>query len=171
MQRGSQGEQVKKLQEFLFQQGYTKNRPDGDYGRGTEKVVKAFQKAVGLDATGIVDAKTIETINKIVAETPKEEPAAEPAATQPATKTKSKQGTPAKQAAQPKEEVAKPKAKTESAAKEEAKPAEKAKPVVREAYTSSQLNSEQQAAPASNGNSVSLEQLMKASKNKNNSEQ
>ena len=171
MQRGSQGEQVKKLQEFLFQQGYTKNRPDGDYGRGTEKVVKAFQKAVGLDATGIVDAKTIETINKIVAETPKEEPAAEPAATQPATTTKSKQSTPAKQAAQPKEEVAKPKAKTESAAKEDAKPAEKAKPVVREAYTSSQLNSEQQAAPASNKKSISLDQLMKASNNKNNSEE
>ena len=166
MQRGAQGEQVVKLQEFLLQQGYTKNRPDGDYGRGTEKVVKAFQKAVGLEATGIVDAKTIETINKIVAETPKEEPAAEPAATQPAettTKTKSKQTT------QPKE-VAKP--KTESTSKEEAKPAEKSKPAERPAYTSSQLTSEQSAAqPASNTKSVSVNQLLKAVKNKNNSEE
>ena len=166
MQRGAQGEQVVKLQEFLLQQGYTKNRPDGDYGRGTEKVVKAFQKAVGLEATGIVDAKTIETINKIVAETPKEEPAAEPAATQPAettTKTKSKQTT------QPKE-VAKP--KTENTSKEDAKPAEKAKPAERPAYTSSQLTSEQSAAqPASNTKSVSVNQLLKAVKNKNNSEE
>ena len=165
LQRGDQGEQVVKLQEFLLQQGYTKNRPDGDYGRGTEKVVKAFQKAVGLEATGVVDAKTIETINKMVAETPKEEPAEKPAAEKPATTTKSK----SKQTTQPKE-VAKP--KTESTSKEEAKPAEKAKPVERPAYTSSQLNSEQSApASSSGGKSVSLEQLMKASKNKNNSEQ
>lgn len=175
MQRGSQGEQVKKLQEFLFQQGYTKNRPDGDFGRGTEKVVKAFQKAVGLEATGIVDAKTIETINKIVAETPQEEPATvEQVSEKPATTT-----TKPKETVQPKEEakpqsVATPKTETTNKAteaREEAKPAEKAKPVERPAYTSTQPKPTQSTAPASNGNSVSLDQLMKMSKNKNNSEQ
>ena len=164
MQRGDQGEQVRKLQEFLFQQGYTKNRPDGDYGRGTENVVKAFQKAVGLDATGVVDAKTIETINKIVAETPKEEPVAEPVTKKPAKTTKPKETV------QPKETTMQPAAskpaKTEtagsSASSSEGSGSATAAPVT----TTSAA-----PAPTSSGRTVSLEQLMKASKNKNNSEQ
>lgn len=170
MQRGDQGEQVKKLQEFLLQQGYTKNRPDGDYGRGTEKVVKAFQKAVGLDATGVVDAKTIEVINKMVTEMPKEEPVAvEQANEKPVTTTKPQQTVQPKEEAKP-QTVAKPQA--ESTTKTEEKPAETTKPKVRPAYTSTQpKGSETTTAPASNGNSVSLDQLMKMSKNKNNSEQ
>ena len=201
MQRGDQGEQVRKLQEFLFQQGYTKNRPDGDFGRGTEKVVKAFQKAVGLDATGVVDAKTIETINKIVAETPKEEPAAEPAIEQkPATTTKSKQS------AQPKETTAPPAEATQPAAAQPAKTvttgtavsgpkntgtattgtattgkattgtattgrATTGRPGTATTSKPATTTPATTTAPASNGNSVSLDQLLKASKNKNNSEQ
>lgn len=201
MQRGDQGEQVRKLQGFLFRQGYTKNRPDGDFGRGTEKVVKAFQKAVGLDATGVVDAKTIETINKIVAETPKEEPAAEPAIEQkPATTTKSKQS------AQPKETTAQPAEATQPAAAQPAKTvttgtavsgpkstgtattgtattskattgtattgrATTGRPGTATTSKPATATPATTTAPASNGNSVSLDQLLKASKNKNNSEQ
>ena len=62
--------------------------------------------------------------------------------------------------------------KAEEPAKTEEKPAETTKPKVRPAYTSTQpKGSETTTAPASNGNSVSLDQLMKMSKNKNNSEQ
>jgi serine/threonine protein kinase/peptidoglycan hydrolase-like protein with peptidoglycan-binding domain len=164
MQRGDQGEQVRKLQEFLFQQGYTKNRPDGDYGRGTENVVKAFQKAVGLDATGVVDAKTIETINKIVAETPKEETVAEPITKKPAKTTKPKETVQPKETTTP-PAASKP-AKTEtagsSASSSEGSGSATAAPVT----TTSAA-----PAPTSSGGTVSLEQLMKASKNKNNSEQ
>ena len=164
MQRGDQGEQVRKLQEFLFQQGYTKNRPDGDFGRGTEKVVKAFQKAVGLDATGVVDAKTIETINKIVAETPKEEPVAEPVTKKPAKTTKPKETV------QPKETTTQPAAskpaKTETAGSSASSSEGSGSATVAPVTTTSAA-----PAPTSSGGTVSLEQLMKASKNKNNSEQ
>jgi peptidoglycan hydrolase-like protein with peptidoglycan-binding domain len=150
LKRGDQGEQVVKLQEFLLQQGYTKNRPDGDYGRGTEKVVKAFQKAVGLDVTGIADAKTIETINKMVAETPKEEPATVKQATEkPATTTKPKQTN------QPKKET---------------KSVETVEPAQSAPVPSTATPATATPASSSSENSVSLEQLMKASKNKNNSE-
>ena len=151
LKRGDQGEQVVKLQEFLLQQGYTKNRPDGDYGRGTEKVVKAFQKAVGLDVTGIADAKTIETINKMVAETPKEEPATVKQATEkPATTTNPKQTN------QPKKET---------------KSVETVEPAQSAPVPSTATPATATPASSSSENSVSLEQLMKASKNKNNSEQ
>ena len=73
LQKGDNGEEVKKLQEFLKAQGFTRNTPDGDFGPGTKKAVEAFQKANELEVTGIVDEKTIEVITKIVAETQKQE--------------------------------------------------------------------------------------------------
>jgi peptidoglycan hydrolase-like protein with peptidoglycan-binding domain len=56
---------VRILQQFLLDAGYVKNKPDGDYGPGTKKAVQAFQKANGLDATGVADFETIKKINKI----------------------------------------------------------------------------------------------------------
>ena len=56
------------MQQFLKDAGYTTNRPDGDYGRGTKRVVAAFQEANGLEATGIADTETIKMINKLSAE-------------------------------------------------------------------------------------------------------
>ena len=52
LQRGSKGDEVITLQRAL------KITADGDFGPMTEKAVKDFQKSKGLDADGIVGAKT-----------------------------------------------------------------------------------------------------------------
>jgi murein L,D-transpeptidase YcbB/YkuD len=53
LRRGSKGEWVKKMQKVL---GAT---PDGDFGPGTERAVKAWQEKNGLKADGIVGPKTL----------------------------------------------------------------------------------------------------------------
>jgi putative chitinase len=53
LRKGSKGEWVKKMQKVL---GTT---PDGDFGPGTEKAVKAWQAKNGLVADGIVGPKTL----------------------------------------------------------------------------------------------------------------
>ena len=53
---GSKGEAVKKVQELL------NLNADGDFGPGTEKAVKAFQKKSSLPVTGIVDQATLKTL-------------------------------------------------------------------------------------------------------------
>ena len=53
---GSKGEAVKKVQELLSLNA------DGDFGPGTEKAVKAFQKKSGLPVTGIVDQATLKAL-------------------------------------------------------------------------------------------------------------
>lgn len=65
---GDSGEQVVLLQQFLKDAGYTHDNPDGKFGKGTESMVRRFQKTNNLPVTGIVDAETIEFINKWVAE-------------------------------------------------------------------------------------------------------
>lgn len=53
LRKGSKGEWVKKMQKVL---GAT---PDGDFGPGTERAVKAWQEKNGLKADGIVGPKTL----------------------------------------------------------------------------------------------------------------
>lgn len=53
LRKGSKGEWVKKMQKVL---GTT---PDGDFGPGTERAVKAWQAKNGLTADGIVGPKTL----------------------------------------------------------------------------------------------------------------
>jgi peptidoglycan hydrolase-like protein with peptidoglycan-binding domain len=53
---GSKGESVKKVQELLGL------KADGDFGPGTEKSVKAFQKNSSLPVTGIVDQATLKAL-------------------------------------------------------------------------------------------------------------
>ena len=55
---GSQGDQVKTLQTALKSLGYYTSAVDGKYGSGTAKAVTAFQKANGLNQTGIADVNT-----------------------------------------------------------------------------------------------------------------
>jgi peptidoglycan hydrolase-like protein with peptidoglycan-binding domain len=56
--RPSKGETVKRLQRRLNELGFDCGRADGSFGPATEKAVKAFQAARGLEADGIVGAKT-----------------------------------------------------------------------------------------------------------------
>ena len=58
LQKGSKGTAVKKLQILLNGLGYSCGTVDSDFGAKTLAAVKAYQKACGLTADGIVGAKT-----------------------------------------------------------------------------------------------------------------
>lgn len=60
LRRGSKGEYVTLLQTMLVQRGYDIGSAgvDGDYGRGTEAAVRAFQTDAGLESDGICGPKT-----------------------------------------------------------------------------------------------------------------
>ena len=56
LRKGSEGADVKALQTLLIGYGYSCGSygADGDFGSATDKAVKAYQKANGLDVDGIV---------------------------------------------------------------------------------------------------------------------
>ena len=60
IKKGSKGEVVKTLQRWLIDLGYDLGKwgADGDFGSQTEKAVKAFQKANGIEDDGVVGQKT-----------------------------------------------------------------------------------------------------------------
>ena len=58
LQRGSKGEDVKKLQLRLTELNYPLGSADGDYGRKTKAAVELFQARAGLAVTGIADQAT-----------------------------------------------------------------------------------------------------------------
>lgn len=60
--KGMKGEDVSELQTLLTQFGFLKDVIDGDFGSKTEAAVKAFQKMVELDETGIYDKQSHETL-------------------------------------------------------------------------------------------------------------
>ncbi len=55
---GSKGEAVEQLQQRLKDLGYYDGKVDGDFGSGTKKAVKWFQRQNGLNADGVVGAAT-----------------------------------------------------------------------------------------------------------------
>ncbi|MFD7619548.1 peptidoglycan-binding protein, partial [Streptomyces sp. NPDC059802] len=57
-QSGSTGAQVKAVQQLLNDQGYTAGAVDGSFGPATKTAVTAYQAARGLDADGVVGART-----------------------------------------------------------------------------------------------------------------
>lgn len=62
MQKGSKGEDVKRLQQALIDQGYLSGSADGQFGKMTDAAVKAAQEAFGLEPTGIADAALLEKL-------------------------------------------------------------------------------------------------------------
>jgi hypothetical protein len=60
IRKGAKGQQVKDLQIILNRDypSYSKLKTDGDFGPGTESVVKEFQKRVGLNPDGVVGTAT-----------------------------------------------------------------------------------------------------------------
>ena len=62
--KGDKGKQVKKLQKFLKWYGY-KIKVDGKCGKSTIKLVKKFQKANGMKATGRFGKKTLAKAKKV----------------------------------------------------------------------------------------------------------
>lgn len=55
---------VKSAQQMLVGLGYTPGREDGYFDKNTENMVKKFQTSNGLSASGIIDTKTIEMLEK-----------------------------------------------------------------------------------------------------------
>ena len=63
MRLGFQGDAVRTVQKKLKELGYYTGSIDGDFGKETEKAVKAFQKANGLSADGKVGEQTLKKLN------------------------------------------------------------------------------------------------------------
>lgn len=57
--KGQYSTNVKYLQQFLNWAGFDCGTPDGAFGSGTEKAVKAFQKAVDLESDGKFGSKSL----------------------------------------------------------------------------------------------------------------
>ena len=55
MTRGDKGPDVAQLQRFLVSLGFNDHDPDGNYGGATESAVKAWQRSLDRDATGVVE--------------------------------------------------------------------------------------------------------------------
>ena len=71
LKMGSKGEDVKKIQQALKDAGYQcgefgeqLNGVDGIIGKVTENSIKAFQKAKGLQVTGIIDKETLKALEE-----------------------------------------------------------------------------------------------------------
>ena len=59
---GASGDQVKEIQQRLYDWGYYKGKVDGYYGKETEDAVIAFQKKHGITIDGIVGSVTAEKL-------------------------------------------------------------------------------------------------------------
>lgn len=66
VKKGDKGQQVKALQLLLIGSGYScgKAGADGDFGKGTDAAVRAFQKAKGLTVDGEAGKKTFSKLLK-----------------------------------------------------------------------------------------------------------
>lgn len=58
VQRGDKGDEAKAVQEKLIELGFLVGTADGDFGKKSEAAVKLFQKANGLEETGVADSMT-----------------------------------------------------------------------------------------------------------------
>ena len=62
LRRGDRGEEVRELQQMLWDTGFIFEEPDGVFGGNTEKAVKWFQEYALLDQTGVADDQTIDSL-------------------------------------------------------------------------------------------------------------
>ena len=62
LRRGDRGEEVRELQQMLWETGFIFEVPDGVFGRNTEKAVKWFQEYALLEQTGVVDDRTLDSL-------------------------------------------------------------------------------------------------------------
>ena len=62
LRRGDSGEEVRALQQMLWETGFIFEEPDGVFGQNTEKAVKWFQEYALLEQTGVVDDRTLDSL-------------------------------------------------------------------------------------------------------------
>ena len=75
LQRGSSGQQVKKLQQALIKLNYlAAGEDDGKFGPKTAWALMLFQKAEGLTVDGIAGSQTFAALNEILGGTSEDEP-------------------------------------------------------------------------------------------------
>ena len=55
--KGDRSEEVRRFQEALLELGYLEGSADGDFGGKTEQAIMALQEALGLEQTGVADAR------------------------------------------------------------------------------------------------------------------
>lgn len=61
------GDDVQALQELLVTQGYLSDAPTGYFGKKTEVALKAYQKAHGIRATGVLGPLTRASLSNAMA--------------------------------------------------------------------------------------------------------
>lgn len=68
LRRGSRGEEVRRLQEFLatMPEFYPEGLATGTFGPATERAVKRFQKTYGIPAIGVVGPQTRAKLNELL---------------------------------------------------------------------------------------------------------
>ena len=59
LQAGNSGDEVKRLQTALAEAGFYDYPADGEFGEGTRRAVAEYQRANGLEATGVADGSTL----------------------------------------------------------------------------------------------------------------
>ena len=62
LRRGDSGEEVRALQQMLWETGFIFEEPDGVFGKNTEEAVKWFQEYALLEQTGVVDDRTLDSL-------------------------------------------------------------------------------------------------------------
>lgn len=86
LRRGSRGEAVSRLQQFLKDRtnSYPEGIVSGYFGVLTETAVKRFQQQYGIETVGIVGPKTREKLNQLLTQIPSPPPEPTPLPTPPA---------------------------------------------------------------------------------------
>ena len=71
LRNGYEGDDVKQLQKYLIQLGYSCGSygADGDFGDATEQAVKKFQKSHGCEVDGVVGPETMKALNEALKDT------------------------------------------------------------------------------------------------------
>ncbi len=64
LSKGAENSKVLALQNFLFEKGYLKAKPNGYFGGGTVSAVKSYQKSLGFEQAGSVGPGTRAAIKK-----------------------------------------------------------------------------------------------------------
>lgn len=68
LEKGSKGDAVFQLQNYLIAAGFLSGDADGNYGKNTTAAVKAFQEASALEITGFVEEEDMDALRAIIEE-------------------------------------------------------------------------------------------------------
>lgn len=67
LELGDEGRQVRRLQRALAGLGYDVGEVDGIFGSGTQDALRSFQRDAGLEADGVLGARTVRALNEALA--------------------------------------------------------------------------------------------------------